>query len=119
MTILCVLCFFSIGSVVHTLLECPYFDSYYKTIRNIAASLYLENLNFNLSTLICGYKASDKHYQHVNEVIQIIYYTAYKTCVQFQNGKRFNPLQTLKFELSARTNTKTYKENQFMKKFLL
>ena len=114
---LCHMCF-SIGSVEHTILECSYFTMYYKIVKDIFTFMNLENINFNISTLICGYKYEDTDYLYVNQLLCIIYFTVYKINVQFRNGKRYEPLEILKSELSCRLNTKTYSQNQIMKKFL-
>ena len=48
---------------------------------DIITFMNLVNINFNISTLICGYKYEDTDYLYVNQLLCIIYFTVYKISV--------------------------------------
>ena len=102
-TPVCNMCFME-GTLSHSMLKCSYFGNFYQVVISICNVMGLENLHFDENTLICGYKPFDKSYLRVNQLIMIIYFTVYKTGVQFRNGNRYNPLNTFKlvYNLSGR-----------------
>ena len=70
---------FCMGTLEHMLIECAYFEQYYKVVANIFKKMGLKNIKFNLYSLLCGYKAYDEMYLKVNEMLCIIYFVVYKT----------------------------------------
>lgn len=111
----CHLCF-SIGSLEHMMLECAYFQPYYKTILNIFAMLGYRNIKFDLYNLVCGYKAGIDVYKPINLILNIIYFTVYKCWVRIKINRVYeNPLHVLRSELMLRCQTDIYNYNLFLK----
>jgi hypothetical protein len=108
----CHLCFAK-GDTVHMICRCPYFTNYYVCVKDICAKMGLSNVNFDLKTLICGYKPFDPSYCHVNDLINIIFYTVYKANVMLREDRNnVNPIALLKYELRLRDRNNLV--NQFV-----
>ena len=100
---------FKKGTLEHIMIECCYFEHFYNKVSIIFNELGFANLNFNLVTLICGYKAGYEGYNDINIILSIIYFTVYKTWVIVNAERKYNnPLRQLLWEMRSRKDTKTY-----------
>ena len=105
---ICYMCFTK-GSLQHMMLECSYFREFFVKIKQIFSSLGIVNINFDLYTLICGYKVDLSEYVNVNLILSLIFFTVYKTWMMVYVKRIYsNPLIQLSVEMNKRGNTKTY-----------
>ena len=80
--------FFFKGTIVHIILERPFFSEYYKTMRRLCDLLELKNLKFKLKLLFVRYKSSHPQYARVNELVILFLFALYKVYMYYSFGKR-------------------------------
>ena len=112
----CHLCI-SYGNLEHMMIDCSYFENYYKNVHHVFCTMGLENLQLDLFTLVCGYKSEQHEYKNINKLVSLIFFVVYKCWMYLiHNGKHINPLTMLLQELNIRINTVTYCDT-FFKRF--
>jgi len=110
---ICHLCF-SEGTLEHMMINCCYFEDYYKCLKNIFESIGYGNIKMNLYTLVCGYKPNIAEYRIVNILLNLIFFNVYKCWIRMRLEKcRINPIYALCNELKIRCKTTIYSDIMF------
>ena len=117
------LCFHckNIETINHLLIECPYINTFWKTINEIIKFLGINKRFDNLEYLLIGYKSEFRRYDDFNILLNIIGFIIYKSFLISNRRKErinilqilYNDLLTLKYYYQEKS-----KDHVFLFKFI-